>query len=308
MSTANPTAIDPVCGMTVDPATAAGAFDLSRRRPIISAVRIASKNSRPIHRNTYPASRSRCPRLAGPPRPEQSGNISARWTRRCSATGPVRAPNAAWPWNRRTLPAEDEADPEQAKMVRLFWIALAASVPVLVLSMGLDATLQLPAWNGITQALLTTLVVVYCGGTFYQRAWTAIVQGRFNMFTLIVLGVSTAYFYSLLALLSPGLFPVSIQHHGQHRVIFRVGGDDHRAGAAGPGAGRPSPASDDGRGAQARRSRAEIGPARAARRQGARLAARVDPARRPGADSARRKNPGRWRRELKARVPSMNRC
>ncbi len=58
----------------------------------------------------------------------------------------------------------------------------------------------MPAWNAIAQAVLATFAIVFCGGTFYHRAWTALVQGRFNMFTLIVLGVSTAYLYSVVAL------------------------------------------------------------------------------------------------------------
>ena len=70
-----------------------------------------------------------------------------------------------------------------------------------------------PMWNDAIQALLTTLVVLYCGGTFYQRAWTALRRGNFNMFTLIVLGVSAAYLYSLLAVLWPGPFPHDARHH-----------------------------------------------------------------------------------------------
>src|SRR5207253_8559945 len=67
----------------------------------------------------------------------------------------------------RDVPTEDEADPEQLKMLRLFWIALAAAVPVLLLAMGPMALGQMhPApWNAWTQAILTTLVVGYCGAT-----------------------------------------------------------------------------------------------------------------------------------------------
>jgi heavy metal translocating P-type ATPase len=115
----------------------------------------------------------------------------------------------------KDVPAEEEADPEQAKMLRLFWIALAGSVPVLVLSMGpmLLGHMHVPWWNAWTQAVLTTLVVAFCGKTFYQRAWTALQQGHFNMFTLIVLGVSTAYLYSLFAIFWSGLFPDDVQRH-----------------------------------------------------------------------------------------------
>jgi len=121
----------------------------------------------------------------------------------------------------KDVSAEEEVDPEQAKMQRLFWIALAASVPVLVLSMGpmLTGQMHVPWWNLWTQAVLTTLVVVYCGKTFYQRAWTALQQGNLNMFTLIVLGVSTAYLYSVFAILSR-LFPDTVPHQGHLEPYF----------------------------------------------------------------------------------------
>jgi Cu+-exporting ATPase len=103
---------------------------------------------------------------------------------------------------------QEETDPEQRKMLGLFFIALGASVPILALSMGSMplGQMHLPWWNVLTQAVLTTVVVVFCGRPFYERAWTALRQGHVNMFTLIVLGVSTTYFYSVLAAVWPGLF------------------------------------------------------------------------------------------------------
>jgi Cu+-exporting ATPase len=128
---------------------------------------------------------------------------------------PGACPKCGMALEPRDVPADDEADPEQARMVRLFWLAVAGAVPVLVLSMipMLAGQTHLPAWNVWTQAILTTLIVVFCGATFYQRAWTALRHGGFNMFTLIVLGVSTAYVYSWIALLWPGLFPEATHAH-----------------------------------------------------------------------------------------------
>src|SRR5260221_10204032 len=115
------------------------------------------------------------------------------------------------------LPAA-EADPEQADMLRRFWVGLALTVPVMVLAMGEmlagHGNWMAPWPNGLIQLVLTSAVVFWCGASFFGRAWLAARQGNVNMFTLIVLGVTAAYLYSVLALLAPGLFPEHLRLHG----------------------------------------------------------------------------------------------
>src|SRR5262249_27782257 len=57
------------------------------------------------------------------------------------------------------------------------------------------------------QLVLATPVVLWCGWPFFERAWASIVHRSPNMFTLIALGVGSAYLYSLVATLAPGAFP-----------------------------------------------------------------------------------------------------
>jgi Cu+-exporting ATPase len=56
---------------------------------------------------------------------------------------------------------------------------------------------------------LATPVVLWGGWPFFQRGWMSIVNRHLNMFTLIALGTGAAYFYSVVALLFPGLIPAS---------------------------------------------------------------------------------------------------
>ncbi|HEX9427519.1 MAG TPA: YHS domain-containing protein, partial [Candidatus Polarisedimenticolia bacterium] len=79
------------------------------------------------------------------------------------------------------------------------------------------------AWLVRAEALLATPVVLYCGWPFFERAWTSIITLRLNMFTLIGLGTSSAYLYSLAAAFVPRLFPVTLRgHDGQVPVYFET--------------------------------------------------------------------------------------
>ncbi len=207
-------AIDPVCGMNVDPNTAPARTTYQGKIYYFCCPHCLAKFSADPRKY-----------LAGKPAPMSLGLAPAVGTKRqyiCPmdpevvSDRPGACPKCGMALEPKDVSAENEADPEQARMLRLFWIALAAGVPVFVLAMGpmLFGQMHPPGWNVWTQAALTTLAVFYCGATFCQRAWTALRQGGLNMFTLIVLGVSTAYFYSLLALVWPELFPESATHHG----------------------------------------------------------------------------------------------
>ncbi|MBD2446949.1 copper-translocating P-type ATPase [Nostoc sp. FACHB-152] len=66
----------------------------------------------------------------------------------------------------------------------------------------------IPAWlhNPWLQLVLTTPVQFWCGYSFYANTWKAFKRHAATMDTLIVLGTSAAYFYSLFATLVPGFF------------------------------------------------------------------------------------------------------
>jgi Cu+-exporting ATPase len=113
--------------------------------------------------------------------------------------------------------AEDEDNPELTDMSRrLRWCTVLA-LPVFILAMTADmfpqllpAKLSMPLVQWI-EFLLATPVVVWGGWPFYVRAIASIKNRNLNMFTLIGLGVSVAFIYSVIALLMPGLFPPAMQ-------------------------------------------------------------------------------------------------
>jgi P-type Cu+ transporter len=103
-----------------------------------------------------------------------------------------------------------------------FWIAAALSLPVLVLVMSHGAIPWLD-FRGAewVQFLLTTPVVIYCGSQFYRGAWAAFRHRAADMNTLIAVGTGTAYVYSILALLLPGLFtPALTGEHAHHEAAM----------------------------------------------------------------------------------------
>jgi Cu+-exporting ATPase len=115
--------------------------------------------------------------------------------------------------------AADEANPELTDMTRRFWLSLILAVPVMLVAMAhhwpggslhwLTSLTSFASWFGF---ILTTPVVFLCGWPLIERAWRSIVSRSFNMFTLIGVGVITAYLYSTVATIFPGLFPASFRN------------------------------------------------------------------------------------------------
>ena len=126
-----------------------------------------------------------------------------------------------------TVTAEPEENPELTDFRRRLWIAAPLTVAVLVLAMGpmlvpALAPLEHQAWARWAQWLLATPVVLWAGWPFLRRGVESL-RGRLNMFTLIGLGVSAAYLFSLAALVAPGAFPPSARDAmGQVPLYFEA--------------------------------------------------------------------------------------
>ncbi len=114
--------------------------------------------------------------------------------------------------------AEEEGNPEYDDMRRRFVFSALLSIPLVLIAMRgmlpggrLIEELATPRTLGWLELLLSTPVVLWAGWPFYQRAVQSVVNRSLNMFTLIGLGVSMAYVYSLLAVLLPGIFPAAMR-------------------------------------------------------------------------------------------------
>jgi Cu+-exporting ATPase len=125
----------------------------------------------------------------------------------------------------RTVVAQVD-NPELREMTLRFWIAAFFTTPLLALAMGsmiwpheFMHALEGPrlAW---LELVLSTPVVLWCGLPFFQRFWTSLVNRSPNMFTLIGLGTSVAYGYSVIATVAPGLFPESLRRMGGYPDVY----------------------------------------------------------------------------------------
>jgi len=123
---------------------------------------------------------------------------------------------------------EEEDDSELRDMTRRFWIGGALALPVFVLAMAhLIPAVSHESWvagpvSRWVQFGLSTPVVLWAGWPFFRRGWRSIVTWNLNMFTLIAIGVGTAYLYSVVAMLAPGIFPPGMKSHGQVGVYFEA--------------------------------------------------------------------------------------
>ena len=126
----------------------------------------------------------------------------------------------------RTVTVEDEANPELRHMSRRFWVSLGLTLPLLVMAMA-EMAMGAPVSHLLSGRLLTwvhlvlaTPVVVWGGWPFFERGWASLVNRSLNMFTLIAIGVGTAYGYSVVATLLPDLFPRAFRSHGGEVAIY----------------------------------------------------------------------------------------
>ncbi len=114
----------------------------------------------------------------------------------------------------RTAAPTREENPELRSMTRRFWLSLALTVPLVIIAMRA----YLPFMGGLPAAPLkwfelafATPVVLWGGWPFFVRGWQSVINRSPNMFTLIALGVSVSYSYSVVAVLFPHIFPASFR-------------------------------------------------------------------------------------------------
>lgn len=129
----------------------------------------------------------------------------------------------------RTAIVDHEENPELVSMTRRFWVSVALTVPVLFLGMS-EMIPGNPAAGifsmsaiGWIEFVLAAPVVLWAGWPFFQRGWASVVNRSLNMFTLIALGTGAAFFYSVIAVLFPQVFPAAFRGaHGEVPVYFEA--------------------------------------------------------------------------------------
>ena len=213
------TLIDPVCGMTVNPQSphryeyggteyffcAAGCLQKFRADPERYLTSETPASSKPSQGTLYT-----CPMH---PQVIRDGPGS------CPICGMALEP----------MVATGEENPELRDMTRRFWTSVALTVPILALAMS-HMVPGNPVHHlagaralGLLEWALATPVCVWAAWPFYERAVASVVNRSLNMFTLIGLGVFTAYVFSVIAVLLPGIFPAGFRdERGQVGVYFEA--------------------------------------------------------------------------------------
>ena len=201
-------AIDPVCGMKVDP-------DNTAYHAAYEAADYHFCSDGCLTKFTDDPDKY----VAALPREEPILGTSAMWT--CPMHPEIRqdhpgnCPICGMTLEPEKFSADAPPNPELADMARRFWIALLLSVPVFALEMGGHLTglmMMVPrATSNLVQLLLATPVVLWAGWPFFARGWTSVMTRRLNMFTLIAMGVGVAWLYSVIAVILPDLFPAAVR-------------------------------------------------------------------------------------------------
>ena len=116
---------------------------------------------------------------------------------------------------------------ELVDFTRRLWVSVLAAIPLLVLTMGPMIGFPIRQWIGESRSVwlelcLATPVVLWAAWPFFERGWTSIKTRHYNMWTLIMLGVSAAYLFSVAATLFPSLFPAQIRVNGHVPVYFEA--------------------------------------------------------------------------------------
>ncbi|HKS87180.1 MAG TPA: heavy metal translocating P-type ATPase [Pseudolabrys sp.] len=201
-------AIDPVCGMSIDPHTA-------RER--------ASHRGHSYYfcsagcRTKFAADPQKYLGAGAPEPPDEGAIYTCPMHPEIRQRGPGSCPICGMALEPEMPGAAIGPNPELADMTRRFWFGLVLTLPVFTLEMGGHIAgahnWVEPAISNYIQFAFATPVVLWAGWPFFVRGWQSLVTRNLNMFTLIAMGTGVAYVYSLFATFAPGIFPDAFRGH-----------------------------------------------------------------------------------------------
>ncbi len=215
---------DPVCGMTVQPATAAGSYAHGGKTYYFCATSCLTKfkhepayyllppDQRPSRE--IPVPKGSAVEYICPMDPE----VLETKPGACRICGMALEP--------KIVTMEEGPNPELDDMSRRFRWSLGPAVAVMILAMSDMLPGQpLHRWLGgaglnWAQWLLATPVVLWGGFPFFQRGWASILNRAPNMFTLIAIGTGAAYGFSTVGTVIPEWLPASFHQHGGGVAVY----------------------------------------------------------------------------------------
>lgn len=229
--------VDPICGMTVDPNSA---ISLEANGESYYFCSSSCRDRFVAQHNDSDSAVSKtgsCCESSNPARKKQhvqsSGEFPEGRVYTCpmhpevEQIGPGSCPKCGMDLEPKTVSLDEEDDGARGDMTRRFWVGVALSLPLLVVTMGPMVGLSIRNWlsptvEGWFQLLLATPVVLWSGWPLLVRGWQSVVHRSPNMFTLVALGTLTAYGFSLMAVIFPTLIPVAFYEAGRPPLYFEA--------------------------------------------------------------------------------------
>ena len=201
---------DPVCGMNVKPASAAGMETYEGQTYYFCSKGCAAK----FHAD--PAKYLDPQPIAIAPPPADGSKYTCPMDPQIIRDKPGTCPICGMALEPMVPSLDEGENPELIDMRRRFWICLVLTVPVFISSMAMSMN----RGRVLFEMALATPVVLWGGWPFFVRAWQSIVTRNLNMFTLIGMGTGVAYSYSVAAVLFPGMFLGSFGSMAGHVPVY----------------------------------------------------------------------------------------
>ena len=217
---------DLVCGMNVDTRTAVHKLQLGDTDYYFCSAGCLAKFRADPDRYLNPSSTDPAvlsPALGALPQAAEGTIWTCPMHPEIRRNGPGSCPICGMALEPLEPTAEEGPNPELIDMTRRLWVSVALTVPLVVLTMGVElfrwdlVPMQVSSW---LQLALATPVVLWAGWPFFDRFWASLKTRNLNMFTLIGLGVGAAFGYSLVATFAPQLFPASLRTMGGHVPVY----------------------------------------------------------------------------------------
>ncbi len=215
---------DPVCGMTVDPASARGGSH-AHAGTLYYFCNPGCRSKFAAEPDCYLNAAAPAKR---PPAGAEGTVYICPMDPEVRASGPGACPICGMALEPESVSLSDAPSPELADMQARFWVSLALTVPTVLLAMsdmlpGQPVQRLIPSsLNTWLQLALATPVVLWGGLPFLQRGWTSLRTRHLNMFTLVALGTVAAFGFSVFATFFPGLLPHTMSHGGAPPVYYEA--------------------------------------------------------------------------------------
>ncbi len=226
--------IDPVCGMKVDAGSEADRIDHDGVTYLFCSRGCAKKFADDPDRYTTDAAESETSSCCHGPRSSatsssQDAPPDAVYTcpmhPEVRQVGPGDCPDCGMALEPMDATAAPD-DSERKDMTRRFWISVVFTAPLFLYAMGKmfvgDSFHRfIPANVGPwIELFLATPVVSWCAWPFFVRGVRSIRTMRPNMWTLISIGVTISFLYSVVATIAPGMFPESFRNDRGHVAVY----------------------------------------------------------------------------------------